>query len=279
MFDNGFAAGERLPPATLGILIATAAVFLLQTLAGMAGLELPLDHYFGLSLSGLAHGRLWQPLTYLLLHGGLWHFFVNMLALFFFGPEVERAIGTRRFLAAYLLCGLAAGLGWILISALPQQYAGPCIGASGAVFGVMGIFGALFPNRVVTLLLFFVIPITMTARTLVITLMAVALLSLGWEQGGIAHAAHLAGGFAGYLYGRRLARSGFDGWVCYGGGRGGGGRSWTAWWQTLRGAWRTRRMRVVSARDVDRILDKLHRHGYSSLTAGEREQLDRAARQ
>ncbi len=278
MFDNGLVAGERLPPATMGILVATGAVFFLQTLATVAGLALPLDAYFGLSRGGLMHGRLWQPVTYLLLHGGLWHFFVNMLGVFFFGPEVERAIGTRRFLLAYLLSGVVAGIGWVTISALPQQYAGPCIGASGAVFGVMGIFGALFPNRVITLLLFFVIPVRMTARTLVIVLMAVALMSLGWDSGGIAHSAHLVGGLAGYLYGRHLARSGFDGWEYYGG-RGGGGRSWNAWWQALRAVWRTRRMHVVSTRDVDRILDKLHRHGYASLTAEERKQLDRAARQ
>ena len=146
-----------------------------------------------------------------------------------------------------------------------------------------------------TLLLFFVIPLTMTARTLVIVLMAVALLALGWERGGIAHAAHLVGGLAGYLYGGRLARSGFDGWVYY------GGSSLSDWWrglrrspftvhgllstvhgslwQTLRGLWRTRRMHVVSTRELDRILDKLHRHGYASLTPAERQQLERAARQ
>src|ERR1035437_9668812 len=137
MVYHGLASGERMPPATRGILIATGAVLFMQTLANMANLALPLGDYFGLSLDGLAHGRLWQPVTYMLLHGGLWHFFVNMLALFFFGPEIERAIGTRRFLAAYLLSVIVAGIGWILITALPQQYAWPCIGASGAVFGVM----------------------------------------------------------------------------------------------------------------------------------------------
>ncbi len=279
MFNPAPSSGERLPPATKGLLIVTAAAFLLQTLLNIFNPALPLDAWFGLSIGGLARGLLWQPLTYMLLHGGLWHFFVNMLALFFFGPEVERAIGTRRFLAAYILCGIAAGIGWIMISALPQQIAGPCIGASGAVFGVMGLFGALFPNRVITLLLFFVIPITMTARTLVIALMAVALLSLGWDQqGGVANAAHLAGGLAGYLYGRRLARGGFDGWVYYGG-QAGGRRSWSALWQSLRAIWRTRRMRVVSTREVDRILDKLNRQGYASLTEAERKLLDRAAKQ
>ncbi len=277
MFNHGPSFGERMPPAAKGILIVTAAAFLLQTLLNLFAPALPLDAWFGLSIGGLAHGRLWQPLTYMLLHGGLWHFFVNMLALFFFGPEVERAIGTRRFLAAYVLCGIAAGLGWILISALPHQLAGPCIGASGAVFGAMGIFGALFPNRTITLLLFLVIPITLTARTLVLALMAVALLSLGWDQqGGIANAAHLVGGVAGYLYGRRLARGGFDGWVYYGG-QGGGRRSWNDRWQSLRAIWRTRRMHVISTREVDRILDKLNRHGYASLTEAERKMLDRAA--
>jgi hypothetical protein len=132
------------------------------------------------------------------LHGGLFHIILNMLGLFFFGPETERATGTIRFVILYLACGILGGIGWLIFTF--GHPAGFCIGASGAIFGILGAFAALFPNRPITLLVFFVLPVTMKARTMAIALAIFSLLASISQPGNIAYSAHLIGGLAGYFY-------------------------------------------------------------------------------
>jgi membrane associated rhomboid family serine protease len=274
---GGF-GGSRLTPAVAVLLLVTCLAFLLQAWAERfigPGVR-PL---FALSSWGLLRGMIWQPLTYLLLHGGFGHLLFNMLGLFFLGPEAERELGTRRFVTLYLMAGVLGGLGWILFDALQGWAAGGppgfCIGASGAVLGVVGAFAALFPERRITLLLFFVLPVSMTARTMGIGFAAISLyIMLLGDRGGVAHAAHLFGLLAGYLYGRRqrfrpapAPRSP----------------------STARGRWFRAGGRGPAdvlpfptaqppdAAEVDRILDKISTRGMGSLTARERETLDRAS--
>lgn len=270
-FGFGMTPGVRL------LLIVTGAVFLLQLIFdAMTGGAFTL--IFSLSRSGMRHLALWQPVTYLFLHGGLWHILLNMLALFFFGPETERHIGTKRFLGLYFACGIAAGIGWLIISGSGMNY---CIGASGAVFGVLGAFAALFPARPVTLLLFFFIPITMRARTLAIGLGLINLISMISMPGHIAYAAHLVGGLAGYGYAHYGVKRGLH----------------LQWLNPLRWAneilwhWQRRKFKVLSSSgpprdkderpspdEVDRILDKVSKEGMHSLTIQERETLEKASR-
>src|ERR1035437_5696798 len=119
-YRNAYSFAPGLTPAVRFLLFGTTAAYLVQAIAdrvtggGFTAL-------FSLSLGGLLRMDLWQPVTYLFLHGGLWHLILNMLGLFFFGPETERAIGTRRFLALYFACGILAGLGWIFISGTPAS--------------------------------------------------------------------------------------------------------------------------------------------------------------
>jgi membrane associated rhomboid family serine protease len=254
------------------LLIATLVVFAVQYIAdrSFGGVFTAL---FGLSRAGILHGAVWQLVTYLFLHGGFWHILMNMFGLVMFGREMEDLLGTRRFCFLYLGCGLLAGLGWLLISAS----GGPCIGASGAVFGVIGAFAAVFPQRRLTLLLFFVVPVTMTARTMAVTFGLITLMLLFTTDGNIAHAAHLAGGIAGYVYGREWVRRG--GWI--GIDRGGGLFGWAT---DLRARWRRRKLRVLSSEqdapspeEVDRLLDKIKAQGIGSLTRRERDALERAS--
>lgn len=260
------------------LLIVTLVAFAVQYVAdrSFGGLFTGL---FGLSRAELLHGAVWQLVTYLFLHGGFWHILMNMFGLVMFGREMEELLGTRRFCLLYLGCGILAGLGWVLISGVG---AAPCIGASGAVFGVIGAFAAVFPQRQLTLLLFFIVPVTMTARAMAVTFGLVTLMLLFTTDGNVAHAAHLAGGIAGYLYGRQWARRG--GWI--GVDRGGGlGESLFGWATNLRARWRRRKFRVVSSsqdapppEEVDRILDKINAQGIGSLTSHERDTLERASR-
>jgi len=258
------------------LLIANFSVFGLQlisdVLAGGSYSETSFSAIFSLSWWGLRHGRFWQPLSYMFLHGGILHLLFNMLMLYVFGRDMEGKLGPRRFLLLYLACGVIAGTGWLLISGSGKDH---CLGASGAVFGIMGAMAAIYPHRRITLLIMLVFPVTMTMRMLAIALGSIALVSLLSSDGNIAHAAHLAGGLAGYLYGYQVAI-----------GRGMDPRNW------FRVRPRRRRGRghltildlpeeedaAPSPDEVDAVLDKLQREGMAGLTSRERRILERASR-
>lgn len=182
---------------------------------------------FGLSWPAFSHGFYWQPLTYLFLHGGWSHLLLNLLALLCFGNGVEREIGGRKFWTVFLGGGVLAGLGWLAFLALQPvacrllaplipalgKLAGAaplgsamCVGASGGVFALIGAFAALFPDRIVYVLLFFVIPLRVKARTLAVILGVLTVVEAAVLQSDVAYAAHLAGGFAGYFYGVHLRK-------------------------------------------------------------------------
>jgi len=192
---------SRISPGVRWLLLMSGIVFVVQHLVDFrAGGAFTVA--LGLSRHGfLGEAHLWQVITYIFLHGGFFHILMNMLVLFVFGRELEDYLGTDRFLYLYMACGIVAGLGWLMISG-----AGPavCIGASGAVFGIAAAYAALNPNRVLTLLIFpLPIPVKMKARTMIIVFGAATMVFLFFDQGNIAHAAHLAGGLVGYFYGRR----------------------------------------------------------------------------
>jgi len=276
--SNIFPGRGLLTPAVRFLLISTGIVFFAQMAAdSLTGGKFTL--LFGLSWTGIRHLFLWQLATYLFLHGGLFHILLNMLALFFFGPDTERAIGTKRFIALYFVCGILGGLGWLLLTG--RQTPMPCIGASGAIFGVLGAFAALFPARPITLLLFFVIPVTMRARTLALAMAVFSLLAMVGQPGNIAYAAHLAGGLAGYLYIVAFYNAEGPGW-----------RGFRRLFNDLLWQWHRRKFKVISGAEsdfddeneppnedeVNAVLEKLSRQGMNSLTRHEHEILKRASR-
>jgi membrane associated rhomboid family serine protease len=253
---------SRLPPVTAWMIKANVAVFLFFWLFRYDGLYANL----ALSLHGIRQGAFWQPLTYMFLHGSFIHILFNMLTLYFLGPETERTMGSKHFLAMYLISGLLGGLGWLWLSAHPVAV---CVGASGAIFGVMAAFATLFPRRQLTVLIMMIFPVTLPAWQLVAGLSLIQFLLLtGGAASNIAYAAHLAGAFAGFLYIDQLFEN-----------------------TTLRHLWARLRDYVAQRppapraappppdpAEVDRILDKITAQGIQSLTRAERQILHRASR-
>ena len=194
----------KLPPVTQALLIANAAVFLLQMAVGDAALAnfmlWPIsDGSYDPSSPGFRFLP-WQLLTYAFMHGSFSHMLFNMIALYMFGAALEHTWGNKRFLTYYLVCVVGAGLlqllvGWWTMSNGGNAY--PTVGASGGVFGLLLAYGMLFPNH--RLMLLFP-PIPMKARTFVILYGAIELM-LGFTglQPSVAHFAHLGGMLFGWL--------------------------------------------------------------------------------
>jgi membrane associated rhomboid family serine protease len=186
-----------MPPATQALLFANVAVFLLESVAGMALFE-----WFALwpPVSGPSQApdfQLWQLVTYSFLHANTAHIFFNMFALYMFGSDIERLFGSRFFLAYYFVSVLAAAVTHLVVNSWMGADPAPTVGASGGVYGVLLAYGLYFPNRQLMLL---IPPVPMRARTLVI-LYAVLELVLGvtGTAAGVAHFAHLGGMLGGYL--------------------------------------------------------------------------------
>jgi membrane associated rhomboid family serine protease len=96
---------RRLTPVAKNILIINVAILLLSSF-----LNLPLNDWFGLRVIYSSEFAPYQFLTYMWLHGGMWHLFGNMIAVLVFAPMLEMVWGSKRFLIFYLVCGIGAGV-------------------------------------------------------------------------------------------------------------------------------------------------------------------------
>ena len=209
--------------------------------------------------------RPWAPITYMFLHANLMHLLFNMLGLFFFGTRLEFRLGSRHFLALYLISGLmGAALSFVFA---PQA---AVVGASGAVFGVLLGFARFWPDE--PIYIWGILPIP--ARWLVIIMTAMSLYSgIGGAQRGIAHFAHLGGFVGGYAFLKWRERK-----------KGEWQRAQRPARPVVATASQTLRrweaiprdnLHEINRAEVDRILDKARTHGIESLTQSERDYMER----
>jgi membrane associated rhomboid family serine protease len=171
---------------------------------------------FTVSWTLLEEGRYWTLLTSVFSHNMLMHILINMLVLQSFGTIMAAVLGTRRFLAFYLVAGVVASFSHAFVSAFivgnPDI---PAVGASGAIAGLVLVFSLMFPRE--KILLFFVIPLPAMVGALAFIGLDVWGLIAQAEGGGlpIGHGAHLGGAFTGILYyflflRGRIPRGGYD---------------------------------------------------------------------
>ncbi len=197
-FGGGF---SFFPPVIKTLIISNVVVFLLMILSqnftiGGANLYNVLMRYFALMPLGAGLFLPWQLVTYLFMHGGLFHLFFNMFILWMFGMELENMWGSKKFLTFYLVCGAGAGLVHLFLSPIFGAMA-PTIGASGAVYGVLLAFAMMFPDRMI--FLYFLFPVK--AKYFVGFLIILGLfMGISGTRDGIAHFAHLGGAFIAFLY-------------------------------------------------------------------------------
>jgi membrane associated rhomboid family serine protease len=269
------------------LLITLAACFLVQSiLEGLNTREDWVMDWLALSSYGLAHGRIYQLLTFQFLHGGIMHLLMNMIGLYFFGRAVEQMLGSMGMLKLYLASGVVGGLLQVALAfAFPHTFGSAVVGASAGIFGLIAAFATRAPDEPITILVFFFLPVTFKARVLLIIEACIAsagvlgpLLPRPMFASDIANGAHLGGMLTGI--------------------------AWIRWGMMSRPAlnfWRRRQPRREPARialkrasrstgrkaeevppaefisrEVDPILEKISAHGIHSLTERERQILEAA---
>jgi membrane associated rhomboid family serine protease len=221
-----------LPPVVKNLLIINGITFMATVVFQTRGIDLA--DILGLHYFTAQDFQIWQPVTYMFMHGNFWHLFFNMFALWIFGAALENTWGQKRFLTYYFVCGIGAGLIQLLILGLRinvleqnlppdtiqmisengrlilnegRNYIGEMgalnlainsvtVGASGSVFGLLLAFGMLFPNSLIYV--YFLLPIK--AKWFVIIYGAMELFyGVTGTNDGIAHFAHLGGMLFGFF--------------------------------------------------------------------------------
>lgn len=294
----------KIPTVTKNLLIINVLLFLATEVLGRT-LGVDLTSLLGLHFFKAPDFRTYQLVTYMFMHGGFTHIFFNMFMLWMFGSVVERMWGTKRYLFYYIFCGIGAGLcqelaqyiqyvsddlanyqmvntgsAVIPISQFLNQWT--TVGASGALYALLLAFGMMFPNERMFIIPF---PFPIKAKWMVIGSIVVEFLLAEVNGGdGVAHMAHLGGmafGFLLILHWRRQAGSGYQ--------RDRG----TQFFSNLQQRWRNSRAgrgnphdshtgnadwdynthKRATQEEIDRILDKIRKSGYDSLTKAEKQTL------
>lgn len=301
----------NIPKVTKNLLIINVIAYLATMVFGRG---IDLNDMFGLHFFLAPDFHFYQLFTYMFLHAGFMHLFLNMFALWMFGCVVENVWGPKKFLFYYIACGVGAGLFQelaqfvqfhiIASSQIPgvgifdllqvAEYNAAelnlwtTVGASGAIYGILLAFGMIFPDQRIFI---FPIPFPIKAKWFVLIYAAVEVAqALGTPGDGVAHLAHLGGMAFGYMmirYWRRHHGSGY------------GMDSGMQFFDNMRASWERRRAnrstgyrndagrssvnsnadwdynarKKAEQEEIDRILDKIRRNGYDSLTKEEKQKL------
>jgi membrane associated rhomboid family serine protease len=268
---------------TVALLIINAIVFLVHWFAShffLRAVEIEWT-YFALSLNGLEHGYVWQLLTFQFMHRGWLHLIFNSLAIFFFGRPVEMVLGRSRFLVLYLASGIIGGAVQMLFAlCLPKLFGGAVVGASAGAYGLVAAFAVINWTEQFTLLIYF-FPVAMRGKTLLWASIALALIGIATPGSGVANAAHLGGILTGFLFARRILHGNWPQLVLPSRWReprkfAAASNGKKAFWSSAAATGEDFSTDEFVQKEVDPILDKISAHGIQSLTAREREILEKA---
>ncbi len=200
---------NRFPPVTRNILLINIVMFV----ATLINQDFMI-RTFAMFYPASPLFRIWQPVTYMFMHGGFWHLFFNMFCLLMFGAALERTIGSKKYLIFYAVAGLGAvlthtGVEYLEMKAMTAANPGilsagqinlmrtPTLGASGAIYGIQIGYAMLYPNDIWTLIF---PPISLKAKWFVLIFIAIELFTgVTGTMDGVAHFAHLGGMLFGFL--------------------------------------------------------------------------------
>ena len=289
---------RNIPVITKNLLIINVLAFVAGYIFEVLGADL--NSAFGLHFFMANDFHVFQFLTYMFLHGGFTHLFLNIFALWMFGCVIERTLGQKRFLTYYMVCGIGAGviqelaqlthfyftlksqnpgfsMGDIFLAGQQLSYqlnSWNTIGASGAVYGILLAFGMLYPEERIII---FPLPIPIKAKWFVAIYVVIELVSAYTSYSdGVAHMAHIGGMLFGFFllrYWRRRPQIDFGSFF---------NKSFTTRFTPHHDEpaptdkqedWEYKRREKERQEEIDRILDKIRLSGYDSLTAEEKRKL------
>ena len=215
----------------------------------------------------LSELMLWQPFTYMFFHApfyssvGISHILLNMLGLWVFGRELEQAWGKKNFIRYYFITGIGSGL---ITYFFQMSSENPVIGASGAVYGILLAYGISFPNRM--LYIWGLIPVK--SLWLVIIMGTIAFFGILGNADGISHVTHISGMVIGYI----LLKKNWS-WrdILF------SIRKKTIEFQVQRHEEKSIKMKMIQ-KDIDIILEKIQKVGFSGLSDGEQSKLYEASK-
>ncbi|MBB5031650.1 rhomboid family protein [Prosthecobacter vanneervenii] len=295
------------PTAFHVILGINIAVFVLQYVFEtgwmrdpMTGAAMPIG---GVSLDELAHGNVWTLFSYMFVHGGVGHFMLNMMLLWFAGRGVQQLFGSFHFTMIYLVSGIAGAAAEMAVNGLLEgDTSTTLIGASASDFGLLMALAVRQPGEKITAFIYFIIPIQIRLWTLAKGLfilqlvfgLASVLFHVLPEGMKIAYFAHLGGAALGWFYARSL-------------GYGSRPMSYASQWQPVPYQQQQRKpamarstasrppseldvdtvplprrrpqktLEELMEEDVNPLLDKISRYGKDSLTPEEQRKLEHSS--
>lgn len=272
--------GGPVTPGVKWLMIVNGVVFLIQQITGIIIPEGNLiEGLFGISHNGFINNfMIWQPFTYMFLHGGWMHIFFNLLGLWMFAGELEIAWGKTKFIRYYLISGIGAGLFIALMNYIAViNYGAPAalvttIGASGAIYAILLAYAMLWPDREV--LLYFILPVKIKYLVIAFGLMEFfgTLSSTTGGGGNISHIGHLGGLISGFILIRSMRRAVSSKKIKI------------SFFERFKKKIRLNEKkkvidtRIVAKKIIDDLLDKIAKSGMNSLTQEEKRKLEWARR-
>ena len=235
---------------------------------------------FGLNAGAVKAGQVWRLVSYCLLHSNILQLIVNLLGIYFLGRELIQLWGQKRFFSLFFLATLAGGLVWLAVHW--STGGGPMIGTTAALVALLVSYACINPDQQITLLLFFVMPITVKTKwiataVVLFDVLGFLFLELPGKSNAIYYSNHLGGVAVGWLFYYFIHR-----------------REWRTpdalpeielprWLRKSKQAAvapANYKVNLTSREDlraeVDRILDKINSEGFGALTADEKRLLDEA---
>jgi membrane associated rhomboid family serine protease len=310
--DGGLMSGPANWSVITWLLVINCAIFLVQhVLFPSRDLYGRFTLHGGISWDALMEGKVWLLVTQMFVHADALHLIFNGVGIYFIGNALIQLVTSKQFLVIYLGAGLLGGIAYAVFAGLTGEGYRTAVGASGCAYGLLCALATLMPQRIITLLLFFVIPINAKLKTIAlvavgigIAMTLVGLMDQGDRQAAasdmivlrdtneipkkkkpeVAHMGHLGGALVGWAFiallypslrQKQHDQSRRKRW----GERFGASKVVDADFVD-KDAERRRRERARKkkvTKEVDEILDKINKEGFQSLTPAEKKILDESS--
>ena len=262
----------RLNCLTDFLILTLIVSFIFQSVLKLFAVDLTLLRLFGLSFESLKSGIVWTLFSYSFLHEGALHLLFNILGIHFISRNLEYSLTRESFIMLFLLSVFLGSISWLSFNI----NGGFLIGTSAFVMGSLTRFCLMRPDNPITFLLFFVLPISLKPKHLLIGVLGLELYGFIFSElqniSNIAHSAHLGGMLAGFILSTSFGKSFVLPKLSFKSSKVKSAKSKT----TVTDYSIDSEVTTDLENQVDKILDKINEKGFGSLTDREKSLLEKA---